>query len=240
MGRFFWVDEDREVAAKHGGEVHGVRKWKLPGLMGCPTCGATWAGVGHFHPEVDLSHLPEGRELERARPEPFQEFVRLRELVRPLVAPNMELPPGTGFGPFVGSASGRLPAFAWVISVLLVHREALVSLQADGVRNLSGHPTALKFRQKSPPELLELQMSPQGRLHPDCIPADVPSPCPTCGRFGLSRPEEPVLEAAALPTEVDLFRVGNFATMVIGTERFRDSVLRLDLDGLTFRELPIR
>ncbi|MFY1826851.1 hypothetical protein ACN47A_13105 [Myxococcus fulvus] len=32
----------------------------------------------------------------------------------------------------------------------------------------------------------------------------------------------------------------NFATMVIGTERFRDSVLRLELDGLTFRELPTR
>ncbi|SET60546.1 Protein of unknown function (Gmx_para_CXXCG) [Myxococcus fulvus] len=40
--------------------------------------------------------------------------------------------------------------------------------------------------------------------------------------------------------DLDLFRVGNFATMVIGTERFRDSVLRLGLDGLTFRELPTR
>jgi len=34
--------------------------------------------------------------------------------------------------------------------------------------------------------------------------------------------------------------VGNFATMIVGTERFMEAVRRLDLDGLTFRELPTR
>jgi hypothetical protein len=34
--------------------------------------------------------------------------------------------------------------------------------------------------------------------------------------------------------------VGNFATMLIGTERFMDAVRRLELDGLTFHELPAR
>jgi hypothetical protein len=53
-------------------------------------------------------------------------------------------------------------------------------------------------------------------------------------------PDEPILDAASLPLELDLFRVGNFATMVIGTERFADVVRRLDLEGLTCRELPTR
>jgi hypothetical protein len=53
-------------------------------------------------------------------------------------------------------------------------------------------------------------------------------------------PDESLLDAASLPTDRDLFRVGNYASMVIGTERFMEAVRRLDLDGITFRELPTR
>ncbi|MCP3136807.1 SitI6 family double-CXXCG motif immunity protein [Pyxidicoccus xibeiensis] len=239
MTRFFWVDEDNAVAEKYGGEAHGAHRWKLPAVR-CHTCGATWGNVGHEYPCIDLSQLPARREFEKARPEPFAEFARLRELVRPLVPPGAELPPATRFGPLVGTASGKLAAFAWIIEVLLVHRDALERLQAEGVRGLLGCRTELRYRQKSPPELMELQIEPLGRLHPDCIPPDVPPPCATCGRHGFRRPEEPILDAASLPMDRDLFRVGNFATMVIGTERFREVVLRLELDGLTFRELPTR
>jgi hypothetical protein len=34
--------------------------------------------------------------------------------------------------------------------------------------------------------------------------------------------------------------VGNFATMLIGTEHFMDALRRLALDGITFCELPMR
>lgn len=237
MRRFFWGDEDSAAAAKHGGEAHGAHRWGLPGAT-CHDCGATWSGAGCHYPGVDLSDLLERREVEKARPESFHEFARLRELVRPLAPPNATIPPGAGLGPLVGTAFGKLPDFAWIIEVLLVHREALERLQSEGVMGLRAYPTALRFRQKRPPELLELRVDPHGRLHPDCIPPDEPPPCPTCGRFGLTRPDEPILDAASLPTELDLFRVGNFATMVIGTERFVDSVNRLGLDGLTIRELP--
>lgn len=239
MSRFFWVDEDRAVVDRYGGEAHGAHQWGLPGAR-CDTCGVIWSGAGHKYPCVDLSQLPEQREFLKARPEPFCEFARLRELVRPLAPPNAVLPPGTGFGPLTGTAFGKLPVFSWVIEVLLVRRDALGCLQAEGVRGLLGCRTELRFRQKSPPEMLELQIEPHGRLHPDCIPPDEPPPCATCGRFGLTRPDEPILDAASLPPELDLFRVGNFATMVIGTERFMEAVRRLALDGLTFRELPTR
>jgi len=239
MSRFFWASQDRGVARKYGGAVDGAHKWKLPGAH-CHTCGVTWVGSGHKYPCVDLSQLPEQREFLKARPEPFREFARLRELVRPLAPTNAMLPPGTGFGPLVGTAFGHLPAFAWIIEVLLVHRNVLERLQAEGARGLKGCRTELRFRQKNPPELLELQLEPRGRLHPDCIPPDEPPPCPTCGRLGFGRPDEPVLDAASLPPELDLFRVGNFATMVIGTERFVQAVRRLELDGITFRELPTR
>jgi uncharacterized double-CXXCG motif protein len=122
----------------------------------------------------------------------------------------------------------------------LVRRDALERLQAEGVRGLLGCRTELRFRQKDPPELLELQIEPCGRLHRDCIPPDLPLPCPTCGRVGFRLPEQPILDAASLPTDLDLFRVGNYATVIVGTERFMATVRRLELDGLTFRELPTR
>ncbi|AGC41431.1 hypothetical protein MYSTI_00072 [Myxococcus stipitatus DSM 14675] len=240
MRRFFWVDEDNAVAARYGGRVDASHRWRLPGMLKCPTCGATWSGMGHHFPGVDLSRLPGHREFEKARPEPLPELERLREQVRPLVPPHTKLPPGTGLGPLEGTASGKLPAFTWVVDLLLVQRGGLERLEAEGVRGLQGYPTALRFRQKNPPELLELQVDPHGSLHADCIPADAPPPCSACGRWGVGRPDEPILEAATLPSERDLFRVGNFATMVIGTERFVDAVRRLELEGLTFRELPTR
>ena len=40
--------------------------------------------------------------------------------------------------------------------------------------------------------------------------------------------------------DLDLFRVGSFATMLLGTERFRAAVHRLTLDGITCRKLSTR
>src|SRR3712207_8507417 len=45
--------------------------------------------------------------LFRSWPVPYEEFVRLRELVRPLAPPGAVLKPGTGFGPLMGSATGH-------------------------------------------------------------------------------------------------------------------------------------
>jgi uncharacterized double-CXXCG motif protein len=236
MQRFFSMREDKAVTASY----NATHKWRLPGVR-CHTCGATWASPAHHYPAVDLSQMPERREFEKARPEPFPEFARLRELVRPLAPPNAALPPGTNFGPLVGPASGEFGPFTSQGDILwLVRSDALDRLHAEGVRGLLGCRTELRFRQRNPPELRELQIEPHGRLHPDCIPPDVPPPCPTCGRHGFRWPDEPILDAASLPPEQDLFRVGNFATMVIGTERFMEAVRRLELDGITFHELQTR
>ncbi|MCP3141329.1 SitI6 family double-CXXCG motif immunity protein [Pyxidicoccus xibeiensis] len=241
MTRFFWMQEDEVVAAKYGGYIEASHRWGLPGAR-CHACGATWSDVGHEYPCVDLSQLPERGEFKIPRPESFTEFARLRELVRPLAPPNAELPPGTDFGLLEGTASGKFGPIAWSPGqiTLLIQRDAVERLQTAGVRGLLPCPTALRFRKKDPPELLELQIEPRSRLHPDCIPQDVPPPCTTCGRHGFSRPDEPILEAASLPTDSDLFRVGNFAPMLIGTERLMDAVQRLELEGITFRELPTR
>ncbi|WP_164017705.1 double-CXXCG motif protein [Pyxidicoccus trucidator] len=123
---------------------------------------------------------------------------------------------------------------------LLVQPDALEALQGEGLRGLRGCKTELLFRPKGIPELLDLHIEPRGLLHPDCIPRSTPPQCPKCGRHGFSLPKEPILDGSSLPTDLDLFRLRNFATVLIVTERFKNAVERLEMDGLTFRELPVR
>ncbi|HSP81342.1 MAG TPA: double-CXXCG motif protein, partial [Myxococcaceae bacterium] len=97
----------------------------------------------------------------------------------------------------------------------------------------------LRFRQKNPPELLELEILPRGRLHPSCTPKR-PPPCPKCGRDSFTLPEDPILDAASLPRDTDLFRLADFETVIIGSEQFVESVRRLELEDVAPRELPLR
>jgi uncharacterized double-CXXCG motif protein len=106
---------------------------------------------------------------------------------------------------------------------------------------LKGCRTELRFRKKNPPELLELEVHPFGQLHPDCLPPDLQPPCVTCGRQGLTCPDEPILLASSLPTHLDLFRLAGYTTLILATEHFVETVRRLDLGGgIVFRELQAR
>ncbi len=239
MTKFYELRAPRE--SKYTGTLSARHKWGgLPGLS-CHECRATWAGGMTAYPGVDLSSLPERGEYEKPRPEPFDEFVRLRELVRPRVPAGAPLLPGTTFGPLVGTATGTFsPLFFYYFEMPLVHLGALERLQAEGVRGLHGFRTELRFRQKNHPELLELEILPHGRLHPECTPPDRRPPCPRCGWENFSFPEEPILDAASLPAHTDLFRLSDFETIFIATERFVEAVRRLDLDELDIREVPVR
>lgn len=237
MPRFYWVQFPEQ--SRYTGNLNASHKWGLSGAH-CPECGAISAGSATGYPSVDLSTLPEREKFVNARPTSYDEFVRLRELVRPLVPPGAQLKPGAKFGPLVGTATGTFsPLFFYFIEMPVVHREALEKLQAEGVRGLRAFPTELRFRQRNHPELLELEIIPHGRMHEDCKPQR-PPPCPRCGRDAFSRPADPILEAASLPTHTDLFRLADFEPMIIGTERFVDAVRRLELDAVDCRELPLR
>jgi uncharacterized double-CXXCG motif protein len=194
------------------------------------------------YPSVDLSHLPEQAKYSARLEEDYGEFERLREQVRPLVPPGVPLWPGTRFGPLVGTAQGEFgPFFMYYPWLLLLKRETLERLQAEGVQGLKGCRTELRFRKKNPPELLELELLPRGHVHPDCLPVDRPPPCQKCGRIGGSRPDDLILSAASLPPDLDVFRLGDFQTAIIASERFVDAVRRLGFEqDIVFRELPVR
>jgi uncharacterized double-CXXCG motif protein len=120
---------------------------------------------------------------------------------------------------------------------LRVRREALEKLQAEGLRGLKGCRMEVRFRQRNAPELLELELVPVGRLHPDCLPPGHEPPCPRCGRPGVDKPKSPLLDARTLPDDLDLFRSTDYS-IELCTGRFVEACRRLGLDGLVF--LPVR
>jgi uncharacterized double-CXXCG motif protein len=123
---------------------------------------------------------------------------------------------------------------------LVARREAVEALRREGIQGLEGKKPELRFRQKSnPPDFVELQLMPHGLLHPDCLPPR-PPPCSRCGRDGFELPKNLLLDAASLPTHTDVFRLANFGTVLVGSERFKDAAQRLGLDGMLFHELPLR
>jgi uncharacterized double-CXXCG motif protein len=123
---------------------------------------------------------------------------------------------------------------------LYVRHEALEKLRPAGVRGLQGCPLNVRFRQKNHPQLLDMQLELRGRFHPDCLPEPEP-PCPTCGQDkGYSLPKPPILAAASLPEDVDVFRLADWSALIIASERMVDAVKRLELDGVVFRELETR
>jgi len=237
--RFYWL---RDVPTRrYSGSYDASNKWGLPGVH-CPLCDAIWSTGSDRYPSVDLSHLPEQSKYSARLEKDYAEFERLREQVRPLAPAGVPLFPGTKFGPLVGTAQGEFgPLLMFHPWDLLIRREALEQLQAAGVQGLKGCRTELRFRRKNPPELLQPELLPRGHLHPDCLPANRLAPCARCGRTGLRLPEEPVLIGGSLPRDLDLFRVGDYTTMIVGTERFVDAARRLGFEqDILFHELPLR
>ncbi|MFL5344492.1 MAG: double-CXXCG motif protein [Hyalangium sp.] len=237
--RYYKVDDVREP--RYSGSYSAAQRWSLPGVH-CPVCHAIWGGLSDAYPSADLSQLPDQEKYVARLEEDYAEFERLREQVRPLVPPGVPLWPGTALGPLTGTAQGEFGPFLmhypWA---LLLRREVLERLQAEGVQGLKGCRTELRFRKKNPPELLELELLPRGRVHPDCLPENSPAPCVKCGRKGWKRPEELVLSVSSLPQQMDVFRLDEFPTAIIASERFVETSRRLGYEqDIVFRELLLR
>jgi uncharacterized double-CXXCG motif protein len=239
--KFYRVEQD--PSPRYTGYLNASHKWGLPGVTPCPTCRAGGAGTGLEYPCVDLSGLPphELKKLSDPWPVPPEEIERLRELVRPLAPIGARLEPGTQLGPLEGTGLGYFGQLFMQDSwAFFMRREALERLQAAGLRGLQGCPIRVRFRTKHAPELLEMQLEMRGLYHPDCLPPDRKPPCPTCGNETFKRPEPVILDAASLPTDLDLFRLRQGSTNILVTEPFVDAARRLELDGVRFQELEAR
>jgi uncharacterized double-CXXCG motif protein len=238
--KVFQVQHAMVRSKEHSGDIDAAHRWGLPGVS-CHVCGVTWSVSSCEYPAIDLSHLPEVKLYEEPRAEPLEEFERLRCPLLPLIPNGFVPPPGTEFGPLRGRAWGRFGTFAWRGgATLLVERKTFSQLREAGVQGLVGVKPEIRFRGKKAPDWLELNLEPHALLHRSCLPADLRPPCPACGRQGLKRPDNLIIDAATFPAHVDIFRAGNYTTVILATERFVGAVRQLGLqDDIAFTELPL-
>lgn len=219
-------------------QIHDGHKWSLPAVR-CPTCGFIWSGTALSLPCVDLSRHPDAEKLATPRvEEDVNEFIRLREAIRPLVPKGLNLEPGTALGPAVGPATGTgfgalTMGFPWM---LLARPEGVAFLKAEGLRGIEAGPTDFEF-QGTPEPVMELQIEPFGKVHPDCLPPVRRSPCPTCGRTGISLPQPLLVDPASLPEDRDIFRLADYDQVIAVTARFVEAASRLGSHDLAFVEL---
>lgn len=233
----YQVREDREVYERgYTGEVHARHNWVLPGVM-CPVCGATWAMTGSEYPAVDLTAFIAEEEYRITRAVPLAEFRRLREQIAEFVPRRCELVPGTGFGRLVGKTWGHLPDLIWMVPWTLIMRtDAADRLAERGVRFPPMVQPDLTFRGKTYVDLVDLQLEP-GPFLADLGNGD--AACPACGWKRIEYPDPIVIDGGSVPTDVDLFRVSNFPTILLCTERFAEAVHSLGLLGARFEEVEV-
>lgn len=216
--------------------VEASHKWALPGVR-CNLCGATWGSSGVAYPLIDLSGLScekRIRELD-SWPIPLDELEELKRQIANLLPHNLPLPSGTQFGPLVGSAEGPFEDIVWNGYLdILVKADVLEQMRSAGAQLSVGVRPRLIFRGKHKTDLFELQIEPRARMVP---PPDSPSTCSACGRWGIKRPEEVIIKETSVPDDVDLFRIIDFATIILATERFSEIVRNHGITGIDFRQV---
>ena len=227
----------REILQDNG-EIHGSHRWGLPGVR-CPVCHQTWSNTGLEYPSIDLSDLPEEPLFREPRAESLEEFLRLKDLIRSAFPLVKKLRPGTSFGPLVGEVKGEFSGFVWNMPwTLMLTGEALRGLRSKKLFIPIQVPPILKVRGKAP-EIFELEIPPCGKLLNGVYPPEDLRYCYACGRDAATMPPRLIVEYSSIPQETDLFRLSNFTTLILATERFVKAVGDLNIAGAFFEAVDL-
>lgn len=233
--KFYSIEED--LGSKRTGRFEGTHRWCLPGIY-CSFCGQTWSNVGISYPSIDFSGLEEqGRFMPSVVP--LSTYIELERIVGKAFPDLPVLRPGTEFGPLVGRIVEPINDFAWGMPwTLLVKKETLITFQSGGLKL----PNSVRPLSKSGYEysqIAELEVLPYGRLINGVYEPEEMRICPTCHRDSAKMPERIVVDISTVPPNTDIFRVSNFSTLLLVSERFRDTFETHKLKGAIFRAVDL-
>ncbi len=227
-------DQNRQTA----GYIDAGHKWGLPGVD-CSACKSIWSTVGLEYPSVDLTGLPDERLYRMPRLEPLEIYLDLRKNIANAFPKLPLLAPGTQFGPSVGKAFGNLDGFVWrAWWTVCLESSALEDLKTSGLCLPRTVRAELKFK-KEEREIFEFDLPLRGALaNPvyDGIQLDY---CTACGRNSATIPDEILIDRDSLPADLDIFRVRNFTTIILVTEKFVDAIKTYDIKGAVFEEVKV-
>lgn len=224
---------------KKAGYIEAIHKWGLPGVI-CPVCKSTWSTIGLEYPTVDLNGFADETLYRKARTEPLDEFLKLRQKIKNAFPKLTVLNPGTEFGALKGKAIGLMDGFVWrswwTISLA---RTALEQLKGSSLLLPDSAKAELEFKREES-EIYELDLPLQGRLVNGIYDSSQLNYCVACGRDSISKPEKILIDNASIPNNIDIFRVSNFTTIILVTERFVETVNSLNIKGAVFEEVETK
>ena len=232
--------------------VSGAHKWRLPAAK-CGKCGGSRAG-GWGDPALAYPHIDIPTNLKRSEytvrsPIPWTEYLQLRKPLRELVPSDMPLPPGTDFGPWVGEASGPLTDFAGVWDwECLVRQGVLERLNQKLSTQIQAIPAQIRSRRKEKPDYLELVALPMAVLSNGTMSQLTTSHCDACGQqfvsdgyFAYGEPPGIGIQIcrSSLPKDKHVFRIRELSRYVLCTAEFREAVLDLGLQNISFSPIEV-
>ncbi|MBK7708316.1 MAG: hypothetical protein IPJ30_21815 [Acidobacteria bacterium] len=213
----------------------GAHKWGLPGID-CRYCDCIWSGTGLEYPDIDFGRFSRLADC-WPRPIPNAEFRDLEAAVRREFPQIRTLEPGTRFGPMTARATGVFKGFVWSMPwTVLLPRLVAEAIEGRGVKMPTLVPAEI-VKGGTESELCELAIYPAGRLANGWYEPGVIEICPECNRDAVKLPEEIATDVSDVPDDVDVFRLSNFATILIVTERFYDAVSALGIKGAKFEKV---
>lgn len=233
--KIFRVEYDPNIKVRY---VISTHKWGMPGVN-CPSCNSIWSGCGVEYPSVDLSELPEVAEFKTPRVEPLEQINILKQIIMRAYPSLPKVEPGTLFGQSTGKGNGHFNGFVWESHwTLFITTNALSRLHDSELSLPKVVKAKINFKKQSE-DLHEFEILPKGVLLNGIYPPEYPKYCPACGRNSITMPENIIVERNSLPINVDLFRLENFPTIIMTTEKLRDTVEKLEISGIIFHEVEI-
>lgn len=233
--------------------INASHRWTLPGVR-CDQCGFVGGVAGVQYPAFSLPSDVDADPYLDSGPVTPECQSDLQAPLQRMWGQEVQLSPGTEFGPLIGKAWGKCGDVAWVNSgTPLVTAHAVEGLRELGVASNMLVPTELKWRSKTAPEYLELHIPAGLRLAPAYLSALGASRCIICGvmHFKAELPDraarlayaelenDPVLDAASLPLQWDLLRIQDWGGTIVASERFKIAAIKLGLTNIVFREIKI-
>jgi uncharacterized double-CXXCG motif protein len=233
--KFFEIREDE--FRKKVPYIDAAHKWGLPGVQ-CPICNNWRSNVGLEYPSVDLTNFTDEKFYRKARSEPLSEFLKLKQEIAGAFPQLPMLKPGATFGSSVGKAVGRrFDGFVWrAWWTICLEASALEKLKNSGLSLPNSVKAELKFK-KEEQEIFEFDLPLKGKLTNGVYDSIQLKYCDACGRDSASKPDEILIEHSSLPTDIDIFRISNFTTIILVTERFVKTVTDSGIKGAIFNEV---
>lgn len=244
-----------------GNLVDARHRWCVPAAL-CPDCGSTrtaWGVLTLAYPHIELPETARAQKYKSAWPVSWEEYEKLRKPILEALGKGSPVPPGTNFGPLVGSITGPFPDFNWIWSWQCLVREGVLKRLNERLdTNIKAVPAKIRSQRKEKPDYFELVALPIALLSEASKSKLQPPLCSDCGHQFVSNGyfdyrEPPVhpfrvksklndlvqLKRQSIPENLPVFRIRDLPHFILCSEQFRAAVVELGLSRINFVPMQV-